>query len=328
MKIRLTQIDGKLPNLALMSLAHHHLARGDEVAFFRTPYRQLGEPTYDRVYGSAIFKFSSAHTERFLMEFPDAIIGGTGTPTLRTVPDVLGEDVDGVDYSFYPKFEASLGFTQRGCRLACKFCAVPTKEGKPKVANTVAQIWRGEPWPKHIHLLDNDFFGQPQEAWQARIDEIRVGRFKVCFNQGLNVRAITEETAAALATIRFCDDQFKRRRLYTAWDNLKDEAMFFRGADILERAGIPPSCLLVYMLVGYDKNETWERIHHRFNRMVARGMKPYPMVYGNRPDLKRFQRWAVTGIYRAGIPFEQYDSNARSPSRGDQQPELQLEPMT
>ena len=62
---------------------------------------------------------------------------------------------------------------------------------------------------------------------------------------------------------------FTVRRLYTAWDNLGDEERFFRGVDTLERHGIHPRNLLVYMLVGYDKRETWERVCHRFNRMVA-----------------------------------------------------------
>jgi hypothetical protein len=45
MRIRLTQIDGKLPNLALMSLAHYHRARGD-VRFTKCVERQRGEPIY------------------------------------------------------------------------------------------------------------------------------------------------------------------------------------------------------------------------------------------------------------------------------------------
>ena len=49
MHIRLTQIDGKLPNLALMKLAHFHRARGDEVYFTKRVERDLHEPTYDRV---------------------------------------------------------------------------------------------------------------------------------------------------------------------------------------------------------------------------------------------------------------------------------------
>jgi hypothetical protein len=70
---------------------------------------------------------------------------------------------------------------------------------------------------------------------------------------------------------------FTVRRLYTAWDNLGDEERFFRGVDTLERHGIHPRNLLVYMLVGYDKRETWERVCHRFNRMVERDIRPFPM---------------------------------------------------
>jgi hypothetical protein len=35
MRVRLTQIDGKLPNLALMRLASWHRTRGNEVVFTR-----------------------------------------------------------------------------------------------------------------------------------------------------------------------------------------------------------------------------------------------------------------------------------------------------
>ncbi|WP_046869295.1 radical SAM protein [Microvirga massiliensis] len=317
--VRLTQIDGKLPNLALMRLSAFHRARGDEIRFTRSVYRHLDEPSYDAVYGSAIFQFSSDRVERLRAEFPDAIIGGTGTRSAFTVEQLPGFAESGFDYSLYPGFEASIGFSQRGCRLSCKFCVVPWKEGKPRAEATIAQIWRGEPHPKHIHLLDNDFFGAP--GWQDRIEEIRAGGYKVCFNQGINVRKIDEEVAAALARIEYRDDQFRRRRLYCAWDNLKDEETFFRGVDILEAHGIPPRHLMAFMLIGFAKGETWERIHYRFRRMTERGILPYPMVFDIRatdPEryrrLKAFQRWVNTGLYRAGIPFEEYDVNRR---RGD-----------
>jgi hypothetical protein len=128
--------------------------------------------------------------------------------------------------------------------------------------------------------------------------------------------------AAAIAGIEYSDNTFRRRRLYTAWDNLKDEEVFFRGVDMLEAAGVPASHLMAFMLVGFDKRETWERIHHRFNRMVARGIMPYPMPFDQtRRDLKRFQRWAVTGLYRT-CSFDSYDINAararrRSGPHGD-----------
>lgn len=307
--VRITQLDGKLPNLALMRLAAFHRSQGDEIVFTRSPHRGLFEPDYDRVYGSAIFKFSEARIEKLLSAFPGAVIGGTGSGSTATIDPIVGASA-AVDYSLYPDFSASIGFTQRGCRLACKFCVVPTKEGKPRAESTVADIWRGDPWPKHLHLLDNDFFGAP--GWQDRVQEIRNGGFKVSFTQGINVRAMTPDVAAAIASIEYRDDGFSRRRLYTAWDNLKDGDVFFRGIDMLEAAGVPPTNVMAYMLVGFDKKETWDRIWERFNRMVARGIRPYPMVFDNdRKDLKRFQRWVVTGLYRA-VRFEDYDAGYKS----------------
>jgi len=312
MKIRLTQLDGKLPNLALMKLAHWHRAKGDQVYFTRHARRDLFEPAdYDVVYGSAIFKTSAPVIDTFRKEWPAAVMGGTAINLETTVEQIIGEH-EHYDYSIYPGYEFSLGFTQRGCRLNCGFCVVPKKEGRPRPVNRIADIWRGEGHPKKVVLLDNDFFGQPREEWRARIKEIQDGDFRVAFNQGLNVRLLDPEACAALASIEYRDDQFQRRRLYTAWDNLKDEAIFFKGVDMLELAGIPPRHLMVYMLIGYDPSETWERMRYRFDKMVARGVLPYPMVYdASRRDLKAFQRWVVTGLYRA-VPWEQYRGKAEA----------------
>ena len=79
------------------------------------------------------------------------------------------------------------------------------------------------------------------------------------------------------------------------------------------------------MLIGFDKRETWARLFHRFNRMVARGIRPYPMVFGDRMrtlpmggwnarierrTLSEFQRWVIRKAYTF-IPFEHYDVNAK-----------------
>jgi hypothetical protein len=69
MKVRLTQIDGALPNLALMKLSHFHRSRGDEVHFTRSVDRDLFDPAYDRVYGSVLFDFSGDRLER--LDSPD-----------------------------------------------------------------------------------------------------------------------------------------------------------------------------------------------------------------------------------------------------------------
>jgi hypothetical protein len=109
-----------------------------------------------------------------------------------------------------------------------------------------------------------------------------------------------------------------------------------RGVDRLAAAGISPRKLMVYMLVGFDPAETWAAIFHRFNAMVARGIKPYVMVYmppemdAAKGEHKRrglplgghnaaisdrtlgdFQRWVNAWLYRKGVDFASYDVNAR-----------------
>jgi hypothetical protein len=306
--VRLTQLDGALPNLALMKLAAWHKERGHQVHVTRRIEPDLFEPqNYDRVYGSVLFDFSAERLARFRRAWPNAIIGGTGSGSEIKVEQLLGrDDFDRHDYAGYPEFDASIGYTQRGCRLKCKFCRVPGMEGAPRAVATIDRIWRGEPWPKKLLLLDNDFFGQPVAAWTSCIVEMVRGGFRVCLAQGINVRLIDDEAADALSMIEYRDTKFRERRLYTAWDNLKDEAVFFRGVDRLERAGIPSKHLMAYMLIGFDRTEDWPRIWHRFLAMVDRGIEPYPMVYDrSRADLLCFQRWALTGLYRA-VPWDEY----------------------
>lgn len=303
MKARITQLDGKLPNLALMKLSAWHKSRGDSVTFTKTIQRELFEPEYDVVYGSAIFKWSANCVQQMRQEWPQAVIGGTGTDSQITVEEITG-DFDGYDYEIYPWFKPSIGFTQRGCRLNCGFCVVPKKEGRVREVMTITQIWRGTGHPKQIHLLDNDFFGQPH--WKARCEEILADDFAVCLNQGINVRLIHKEGAEILAKIRYSDDQFKRRRLYTAWDNRKDEQIFMRGIGILTDAGIKPQAIMVYMLCGYWPGETMDDVMYRFEKMKAMGLMPYPMVYDNSNKLlKKFQRWVIRRLHEF-IPWPEY----------------------
>lgn len=389
MRVRLTQIDGKLPNLALMKLASWHKARGDDVHFTKRIDHENGGPLFerwDRVYGSAIFSRSADRIAEFKRNFPEAILGGTYDITKNhTVEELIGEQHEHYDYSIYDKiefkidhgigrkptirsgFDDSIGFTQRGCRLNCGFCVVPKKEGKPRSVNTIRDIWRGEKtseesqrwlttasakdkqehpeweheWPRHLHLLDNDFFGQDEAQWQARVREIIDDEFKVCLNQGINTRMITKESAEAIKAMGYWDDRFTYPRLYTAWDNLKDEGRFFTGVELLERAGIPPRHLLVYMLIGFDKKETWARLFHRFKRMADLHIMAYPMVFGDRKrklpigdlvptivrgrypvvenpadprwqerTLEQFQRFVIKRFYTVPIAFEAFDQVA------------------
>ena len=188
--------------------------------------------------------------------------------------------------------------------MKCSFCVVPKKEGENRSVNRINQIWRGEGHPKQIHLLDNDFFGQSE--WIKRADEIIDGGFEVCLNQGINVRLIDQEGANILSKMKYRDDQFKTKRIYTAWDNKGDEKIFFNGIRFLMNAGINPKNIMVYMLCGYWPNETIEDVMYRFEKMKKIGLKPYPMIYDNNNKLlKKFQRWVIRRFHEF-VTWEDY----------------------
>jgi hypothetical protein len=296
-KVLLLQLDGSFPNLALMRIAAHHRDLGDDVVFRRASKPERVAPHigdwFDRVYASSIFSIfeeSRACVEAVRWQWPGAFVGGTGVGLENKLEDVGIETEGLLDYSIYPRFQHSMGFSQRGCRLNCSFCGVPGKEGKVRETATISEIYRGDPWPKNILLLDNDFFGQP--AWRERIREIRDGGFRVSFNQGINARFITDEAAAALADIDVRDDGFTRRRIYTAWDNRKDEKRLFDGLERLVRLGnFKPDQIMVYMLIGYWPGETHADRDYRRQKLREFGARPYPMPFERTEELMGFSRW-------------------------------------
>lgn len=315
MKVLLIQLDGKIPNIALMRVCAHHRRLGDEVTLSRVGNKSvldgidLGAP--DKVYASAIFERTRPLCERLLEARPDAAVGGTGWSVEGSLEDI-GITTKEQDYSIYPEWDQSIGFTQRGCRLKCPFCVVPRKEGKVTEESTIAGIWRGEPYPKHIILLDNDFFGQP--SWQERLDELRDGRFKVSFNQGINCRMITPESAAAIASVDYRDDSMKTKRIYTAWDNTRDEGRLMGGLRMLMDAGIKPDHIMVYMLIGYWKWEDQWDWEYRRAKLREVGVRPYPMPFVRDKMTVGFQRFVI-GAYDKRFTWEQWTAANYRPEK-------------
>jgi hypothetical protein len=290
-----------------MRVAAHHRAKGDEVELRRVGKAAGVEPLVyeerpDIVYASAIFERTRPLVQHVLAFYPQARVGGTGWDVAGTL-DAVGISTRETDYSIYPTFRQSLGFTQRGCRLRCAFCVVPRKEGAVREEQSIGELWRGDPWPRELLLLDNDFFGQ--HRWRERIDEIRVGGFKVSFNQGINARFLTPETAAAIASVDYRDDGMKEKRIYTAWDNRKDERRLLDGLRLLFDHGVKPRHVMVYLLIGYWPGETHEDRDYRRRSLRDLGCLPYPMPYVRTPELTGFQRWVIGG-YDKSIPWDEW----------------------
>jgi hypothetical protein len=340
MKILLIQFDGKFPNIALMRISSHHKALGDAVTL-----RHIGNiaalrseelAEYDRIYGSLIFEWNRLVARRLLELRPDAIVGGSGWDEIpnvaesgltfigarRAAANVSLLENHGIltkekDYSLYPTFTSSIGFTQRGCRKNCGFCKVPVIEPEMRQDATIENIWRGPGHPKNLIIWDNDTFGAP--AWRETFAAIRDGGYRVSFNQGINARLMNEEQAEMFAATPCYSDDFKVRRWYTAWDNKNDEEVLFRGLGYLTKYGVKPDNIMVYMLLGYWPGETEESWLYRDQKLRDFGVRPYPMPF-RRPAHQRgckceecvrrrtmvgFQRY-VLHAYDKWLPWEEF----------------------
>jgi hypothetical protein len=306
MKIALLDVDSKIPNLALMKISSYHKDRGDQVTW----YNELWRNQYDEVYASAIFNFS----DKSMLD-PDRMkIGGTGWDISSQLPEEVDQCVP--DYSIY-RYPHNIGFTMRGCRFRCKFCVVPQKEGKPYEENTMEEIWTQRS-SDFVVLLDNDFFGNP--VWRDRIEEMKEYNLRVNFSQGLNIRLITEEESAALASVRFWNLKGTKRQVHFAWDQFGKgtEKLIDQGIKRVTDAGITPAQMAFYVLIGF--NTTPEEDLYRVEKLRDYGCDPYAMPYNKEdPYQKKFTRWVNRKAIFKTVTWSEYRGSVKKVVLEEQQ---------
>lgn len=263
-KVGLIQVDGKMPNLALMKLASYHKEKGDQVTVI-----DISTHKFDMIYGSKIFMGGSGYNIK--AELPEGIEA--------LVPD-------------YDKFnlDHSIGFTSRGCIRNCGFCIVREKEGKFSDVDMS--------WIKHSKalLLDNNFLAS--QKWKEKLQYFIDNNIKVSFNQGLDIRLINKSNAKMLSKVKYYDYKFKTRRIYFAFDDPKLEKIIVEKIKTLVSVGIKPYHLMFYVLVGY--NTTFKEDYRRFEVLDKLGAKPFIMLYDNCRDkrLRDFSRWVNKRYYK------------------------------
>jgi len=275
MRVGLIQVDGKMPNLALMKLSAWHKKRGDEVVLVDMSHEQ-----FDRIYASKIF------------------VGGSGVDLKSELP----EDIE-LEFPDYDLFKMSkgerIGFTSRGCFRSCEFCIVIPKEGK--LRDTPFEWVNGA---DKVILLDNTFLASSK--WREKLEYFIRHKTKVCFTQGLDIRLVNAENAKLLAKTMYYDRKFLRRRLYFAFDDPKIVSEVGKGIEMLNNVGIPPHHCMFYVLVGF--NTTLEEDLTRIQFLKERSCLPYIMLYNDKEDkvLRRLRRW-VNRRYYMVIPWGEFN---------------------
>lgn len=298
MRVSVVQVDGKMPNLALMKLAGWHQQRGDEVV------RGL-DGSADKAYISVIWPQNLPRALSASKMFTCPVeIGGSGISYAVTLPDEIEHTMPAYDLW---GADTAMGFTSRGCIRKCGFCIVPEKEGRIRQHSPLAEFVRDD--HKKVILFDNNILAAPNLI--DTMTELHERRLKVSFNQGLDIRLVDEEKATLLAKTWYYNWHFNSRQLYFAFDNVWDEKVVRKGIPILEAAGIRPEHLMIYMLVGF--NTTFEEDMQRYSILwEEHRVEPYVMIYNNikEPTLRAFARWVNRRVHKH-VSWVDYEYGAK-----------------
>lgn len=309
-RIGLIDVDGhNYPNLPLMKLSAWHKQRGDEVAWYE-PFRH-GYPfaPLDRVYMSKVFSFTDDYP--YHVNAKEVIKGGSGycinLVDGKEVYDkrkdkTLPPEVEHIypDYSLYNIDDTAYGFLTRGCPRGCEFCHVGCKEGMKsyKVAD-LNEFWNGQ---KNIVLCDPNILAC--KPWEELLQQLIDSKAWVDFNQGLDIRLMTEEKAKMIKRI-------KTNNLHFAWDRYEDKEMIVPKFQMFkEVTRIDYRKLGVYVLCGFDTQIEEDLV--RIYLLRDMGYSPYIMLYNkhNIPkghELRKLQRWVNNRIIFARCrSFEEY----------------------
>lgn len=285
LQVGLIQVDGKLPNLALMQIASYMKQQRIPVGW----YDRDKPSEFAVTFASQIFSFSKFDPP------PRCYIGGTGIDFKNKLQPEIAACNPGNAWFLYPDFTAHLGFSMKGCRFNCDFCCVPQKEGRPWANSSIDDLLTNPSGGDRLILLDNDFFGGPN--WKDNLLEIQDRKLKVSFCQGLNIRIITDEQAEMLAKTRFWNSSFKTRQVTFAWDRFDDEKWIKAGIDRCLRAGLKPYQMRFFVLVGFDTTEEQDLYRIEFLRNVRipgykKGCDPFVMPYDKSdPYQNKLARW-------------------------------------
>lgn len=306
-RIGLIDVDGgkRFPNLALMKLSAWHKSIGDAVDWY-DPY--FGGH-YDKVYMSKVFSF----TPDYVLPVDADVVERGGSGYCIDLVDgrevfhperdrQLPPEVEHIypDYSIYPALTAdtAYGFLTRGCPRGCDFCIVGKKEGRcsVKVAD-LSEFWHGQ---KNIVLCDPNILACRE--WRGLFQQLIDSHAWVDFNQGLDIRQMTEEKAWKLK-------RMKMREVHFAWDRYEDGKVILPRLRVFKAIyGGRPNDSIVYVLVNFDT--TLEQDLERIYTLRDMGYWPYVMIYDKahcEKVYRKLQRWTnMRAVFATVKRFEDY----------------------
>jgi len=300
--VLLVDVDSKIPNLALMKLSEFYKRQDYTVEMQRLGFNGypskksrviINNTEYDKVYASCIF---SVNADRFGFESMENVkVGGTGVNAVNLSPEI---DSIGEDYGIYPNNKSSYGFITRGCPRKCSFCVVPEKEGGIYKYRTVDQI------VKHnkVFFMDNNILAYRKHL--EVLEEIKDKKLKCQFNQGLDIRLITDANAKALSELNYIGN-------YTfAFDHIRLAKIMGKKLETVKKHISSDWKCRMFVLGGYDssiRDDLWRIEWCRKNKV-----NPYYMRHALcwcSPDQSLYTSlaaWCNQPAYFKKMPFPEF----------------------
>ena len=311
-RIGLIDVDGhNYPNLPLMKISAWHKAQGDSVEW----YSPMFSGHMDKVYMSKVLSFTPDY--EYFVDADEIVRGGTGYCIKlvdgkeifdKSKDKPLPPEIEHIypDYSLYLEQtkDTAYGFLTRGCPRGCGFCHVAAKEGKCsyKVAD-LSEFWRGQ---KKIVLMDPNILACKDHM--DLLQQLADSKAKVNFNQGLDIRLVTDRNMELLKNI-------KLESIHFAFDRWQDKDIIEpRLRAFVKKTGYSRSKgrVMVYILTNFDT--TLEQDIYRIQLCRELNISPYPMIYDKEhcdPVYKKLQRWCSNFIFWSVPTFEEYKNNRK-----------------
>lgn len=310
-RIGLIDVDGtgRFPNIALMKISAWHKRNGDAVEW----YDPMFAGHFDTVYLSKVFSFTPDY--EFPIDADEIIKGGSGyCISLENGKEIFDEskntnlpyEIEHIypDYSIYPELtqDTAFGFLTRGCPRGCDFCIVGKKEGRcsVKVAD-LSEFWNGQ---RKIVLCDPNILAC--KDWRDLLQQLIDSRAEIDFNQGLDIRLMTEEKARLL-------NQIKIKEIHFAWDRYQDKEKILPKLKLfasITKNSPAAHKAIVYTIVNFDT--TIEQDLERIYTLRDLGYWPYVMIYDKehcQRVYKNMQRWVNNRfIFAKCKRFEDYEN--------------------
>lgn len=295
MKVRLLANDSKIPNIAIMKISTYHKRLGDNVDWYDPIFDY--EDT-DILYHSQIFTFTPKY--QYYPINAKIIKGGTGIDIKSALSAEIDRIVD-LDYSLYPECDYSLQFLSRGCIRNCSFCVVREKEG---IIHKVEPL-NLNPTGKYIILLDNNFFACKE--WKENIEILKKYNQPIDFNQGIDLRLLTEEQCIELKKLKI-------KTIHCAWDNYCDKDIIIPKLKLLCKY-IKPYKITCYVLVGFENKEIVPTDIERVLVLDSMGVDPFAMgyidydnpKYEKSKSVKDFCRWVNMKATFKSCTWDEYN---------------------